>query len=173
MHYVLLSCRFLIALTFAASVLGKIRGKVAYRGFVAATQRLAPTLPTRVTALAVIAAEILIIFLLVAQVTLSYGFIAAALLFVTFTFSLVKARLRGDEESCHCFGKSTEPIGVAHIARNIILIVVSCCGAVLSLLSQTSSISYEAGGVGAAFIAAFIGATVIVLSDDISFLLKN
>ncbi|TDD74284.1 DoxX family membrane protein, partial [Actinomadura darangshiensis] len=63
MDYVVLGCRCMVGLVFIASVVGKVRGREPYAGFVGATGRLAPgwlaaRAPAGVLAGGVIAAEV-------------------------------------------------------------------------------------------------------------------
>lgn len=56
----------------------------------------------------------------------------AALLFAAFTVLLVVRIAQGRRPPCACFGSlSVRPIGPWHVARNLVLIALSVCAAVL------------------------------------------
>lgn len=172
--YVVLGCRCVVGLVFVASVVGKLRGRKPYAGFVAATRRLGPGwLVSRVSAgvLAggVIAAEAAVPVLLVLPDTAWMGFTLAGLLALAFAATVLAALRRGDRAPCHCFGVSARPVGGVHVVSNIVL----AAAAALGLAAGTAAAGpLEPAGVVAAVVAGAVAATVVVTADDLAELFR-
>jgi hypothetical protein len=120
--------RSVLALVFVVAAVGKLRDRAA---FVASVRelRVAPAAPV---AAAVVAAELLVVLLLVPgrPAATAAGLALAAGLLLAFTAAVVSALRRGLAAGCRCFGASTaSPYGRRHVARNLALAVVAVAGA--------------------------------------------
>src|SRR6266581_511929 len=122
MEYLALACRCALGLVFAASALSKLRNAEAFRSF---TEWLGtvPGVPSRAQgpiAAAMAAAEVGVLVLVV----IPYSGVIAV--FATGAFAVARA---GDAEPCQCFGPSNTPLGMRHVARNVVLCAVAALGA--------------------------------------------
>lgn len=137
MEYLALAVRCLIGFTFAASAIGKVRGRAARAEFVVATAALLSAVlagrtprwaGVRSLAAVVIGAEFAIVVLLVVPATQPSGFCLAAALLAAFCVAIACAIRRGVRTACHCFGGSAAPVGRAHLVRNGLLLVAAVAG---------------------------------------------
>lgn len=174
MDYVVLGCRCMVGLVFIVSVMGKVRGREPYAGFVDATGRLAPRwlvsrVPAGVLAAGVIAAEATVPALLALPRATPAGFVLAGLLASAFTAALLAALRRRDRAPCRCFGGSARPIGGVHLARNVVLAAAAGAG----LVGGTAATgALEPAGVVAAVVAGAVVAAVVVVADDVADLFR-
>lgn len=75
--------------------------------------------------------EIVIGAALVVQIARRPAAIAALVVLVTFTALLVAQLARGHRPPCACFGAwSAKPLGVGHVVRNVVLVVVAALASV-------------------------------------------
>jgi uncharacterized membrane protein YphA (DoxX/SURF4 family) len=135
MTHLELACRALLAVVLAAAATGKLRRRdfetftAALRGFgVPAALARAPL------AVLVVALEVMAAVLLVAAPVLGYAL--ALGLIAAFTVALRRVVRSGQQVACRCFGASTAPVGVAHLVRNVALIVVIGLGIVAEALAD-------------------------------------
>jgi hypothetical protein len=175
MGYVVLGCRCVIAVVFAASVVGKLRGRKPYAGFVSATGRLGPRwvlsrVPAGVLAGGVLAAEAAVPALLVPPGTAWVGFALAGLLALAFAAAVLAALRRGDRAPCHCFGVSARPVGGVPLVRNGVLAAAAGLG--LTGGAATAAGPLEPAGVVAAVVAGAVVAAVVVTADDVAELFR-
>jgi hypothetical protein len=175
MDYVVLVCRCVVGLVFVASVVGKLRGRKPYAGFVAATGRLGPgwvvsRVPAGVVAGGVIAAEAAVPVLVVLPGTTWVGFVLADLLALAFAATVLAALRRGDRAPCHCFGGSARPVGGVHLVRNLVLAVAAGLG--LAAAAAAAAGPTEPAGVVAAVVAGAVVAAVVVTADDLAELFR-
>lgn len=167
--YLALASRSILAAIFVMSVATKLRTGATRREFVLSVRSLAGTNLRRSVVLAAcsIVAELGIVALLAFPVSLSAGFVAAALLLAAYSAILVRALQRGVQASCHCIGSSTGPIHPWLVGRNIGLILVSVIGlaGIHSPLEATVTV-----GVVASLAAALAVLIVVSTFDDFVFL---
>lgn len=173
MEYVLVGFRGLIGLVFLVSVVSKLRSRRSYAEFVAATGRLFPR-PVAATlrwwlAAAVLAAECIVLLLVLIPMTVPVGFAMAAGLLLAFTGAILLALRRGQRASCRCFGATGQPLGYAQVARNIGLITVCLIGIALGPLSSASA---HPAGATLAIATGAIAAILVVMADDIAALFR-
>jgi hypothetical protein len=171
--YVVLGCRCVVGLVFVASLVGKLRGRKVYAGFVVAAGRLAPgwvvsRVPARVVAGGVIAAEAAVLVLLVLPGTALVGFVLAVLLALAFAAAVLAALRGGDRAPCHCFGVSARPVGGVHIARNVVLAAVAGLG----LAAGGAAGPLEPAGVVTAVVAGAVVAAAVVVAEDVAALFR-
>lgn len=129
MPYLTLTAAATLGVTFLMAAASKLRSQDRYRSFVRAVSRLAAPLPTRTTAAAVIGAECLVPVLLTVPSTRTAGFALAAMLLVALASAVARGVVRGQSESCPCFGPSTHPAGWVTVKRNAAMAILAIFGA--------------------------------------------
>ncbi|KAF4408031.1 MauE/DoxX family redox-associated membrane protein [Streptomyces lycii] len=170
MDYVLISCRALIGTVFLLSAVGKIRGRRRYTDFVTAVRGLAPGLPARGVAPAVIAAEAAVVVLLLRTESAAPGFVVALGLLAAFTAAIGAAVAKDRRVACQCFGASSAPVGAAHLVRNGVLLAAAASGLAAALGGTATGLRAEvvltalATGVAVAVMTSF--------TDDIAHLFR-
>lgn len=170
MVYLLLGCRCLLGLVFAASVTSKLRGRAPYAEFTLAAQRLAPgwvtaRVPAEVLAAVVAAAEAAVVVLLAGPGTVRWGLVVAGVLAMGFAVAVTAALRRGDRAPCRCFGASDRPIGQVHLVRNGLLAATACLGLVAD---QADGGPLQPAGAVAAVVAGAVAAMLVVTADDVA-----
>jgi hypothetical protein len=125
---------------FLVSAAGKIRNPAAYRGFRVSVANLTGLPPgsARLTAPAVIGAELLAAGLLAIPAAGVAGPVLALLLLAAFTIVLVRARARRTDRPCNCFFGSASPVGTRHVVRNAALLLVGAATLALRAASTGS-----------------------------------
>ncbi|KUN19750.1 hypothetical protein AQJ23_35415 [Streptomyces antibioticus] len=171
MAHVLISCRAFIALVFVLSVAGKLRGRHAFLEFTDSVKALAPRLPVRSTAVAVVATEAVIVVLLALPVTPLVGFVLATGLLGAFTVAIGASVRQGRQVACRCFGTaSSAPVGLAHLVRNAFLLAGSLTGMLVAPAAGADA--GGAPGVTTSLVFGAAAAGVTLLTDDISRLFR-
>ncbi|WP_418961085.1 MauE/DoxX family redox-associated membrane protein [Streptomyces tritici] len=167
MEYLLFAARCALAVTLAASALGKLRAPGEFRE----TVRDLGFVPERLTAAvtgAVIAAEAA----LAALVWLpgpagAAAFVAAGLLLVAFTGVLVVLIRRGADTSCACFGSSRTRVGPAHLVRNGVLVTIAVLGAVAASVASGGTLPPAFPAAFAAALAAVVVSALVISTDTL------
>jgi hypothetical protein len=152
MQYFALCGRVLLATVFLVSASTKLRSAAAFAAFRRSTRRMAilPERLVRPAAVLVVGCEAAIVLLLA---TPTLGGLAVAI------GSTVR---RGIDTTCQCFGHSAMPLGIAHIVRNVVLVVVAAVAGVTAVRGG----ALEVGGALLAGLAGvLLGALVTVLDD--------
>jgi Methylamine utilisation protein MauE len=163
-EYVALACRWLTGFVFLAAAASKARGFDGFRRSVAA---MAPRLAARSAAVAgtVTAAELLVVALLIAPETATWGMAAALVLDIAFIAAIISALRRGVQEPCRCFGATEQGLSAREVVRDVILGALT----VLGLLAGTAGLpAWNPAGWLVAAVAGSVGALLIVLFDDIA-----
>ncbi|MCO1657172.1 MauE/DoxX family redox-associated membrane protein [Pseudonocardia humida] len=142
---------FLVALVSKARDLPSFR--TAVRGFGVVPRRL-----ERPVVAAVLGAEAAVVLLLVGRSSAAVGLGAAALLLTAFATGMARVLARGDRVPCGCFGRSTAPIGRAHVWRNGLL-----AGAAVTGLVAGASSHARLDGPVLLVVSLFAAAVVVVL----------
>ncbi len=139
-------CLFVI---FASAAVGKLRSQAAFDRFSAglAAFGFGEGLFSRGVACLVVAAESgaasgLLIWPPV-------GYALSALLLLAFITLIAHALWRGRAASCNCFGASSEPLGPAHLLRNVVMLAIALTGQAVAPLSVTLELRPEHLAVGA------------------------
>ncbi|MFG3599486.1 MauE/DoxX family redox-associated membrane protein [Micromonospora chersina] len=164
MRAVELTARLLLALVFLTAVIGKVRTRAGFAGFVTSVVQFG--VPGRwagpVARLAV-AAEAAVVLLLALPGTVPTGLLLAAGLLGVLTAAIVRALRHGARPACRCFGAGDAPIGARHVARNLALVAA----ALLGLLAGTvgGPAPGPAGLLLAAGLALPLAALVVRLDD--------
>jgi hypothetical protein len=174
MVYLLVGACSLIALVFGVSAGSKLRSRRAFSEFVAATGRLSPrplTAPnSRRLAIAVVAAEVVVVPLVLIPATAPVGLVAGSTLLIAFTGAILLAVRRGERAPCRCFGSATQPLGYAQVIRNLVLLGTALAGLVGALLTTTRP---DPAGLLIAVAAGALGALLVVMADDIAALFRS
>ncbi|WP_433061432.1 MauE/DoxX family redox-associated membrane protein [Dactylosporangium sp. CS-033363] len=153
-----------IALTFAASAVSKLRDRGGFVQSIRAFQVL-PERLTGATAIALTSAEVAVVGLLTLALLpvfspfVPYVLGIAAVLLVAYTAGLVSVRARGLHVPCHCFGASPVPVSWFDIARNVLLLGI----AGLALAAGTPA--DPLAGVDAVLVALAGAATTLVVTN--------
>ena len=132
MVHLLLFSALTTALAFALSSAGKATNLAAFQRAIS-DLRLVPQRLTRPIALGVLAAEIIVVTLIVlgglvpGTALLRAGFLLALGLLVLFTAVLISTLARRLATSCACFGSTTKPVSGWDVVRNGGLLL--CTGA--------------------------------------------
>jgi hypothetical protein len=104
---------------------------------------------------------------------LTYGFLLALILLIQFSIAIRSVLVRGIETSCNCFGSSQKSVTIYSLWRNVIFIICSVVGFIVSLGQYTNYIntfSLELAVLG------LISLTFIILTiniEDIAQLFRN
>jgi hypothetical protein len=164
--YVLVSCRLLLLVVFAAAALGKLGSRRAWTGFRQSVRGLGlvPDRATRAVAAAVVGGEVATVALLVFSATVPAALALAAALLAAFTASILVTLRRGVRAPCRCFGSASLPLSRRHVVRNGLLLVVVLLGAVS--LASTRGPAHPAGLAVAAAVGLF-GGGLLVFFDEI------
>jgi hypothetical protein len=174
MGYIVLGCRCVVGLVFVASVVGKLRGRDSYAGFVMATRRLGPgwvaRVPVGLVAGGLIAAEAGVLVLLVLPGTSWMGFLLAGLLALAFGAAVMAALRRRERLPCNCFGISARPVGGVHLIRNVVLALAAGLGLAAG---APAAGPLQPAGVVAVVVASAVVAVVVVTADDVVDLFRS
>jgi hypothetical protein len=167
MTYAALTCRGLIGLVFAVAVFAKVRGPSAYREFESWLAALpVPLARNRALPVILAAAEAAIVVLVAVPAVATAGLTLAACCLAVLAAGTVVIVRRGARVSCQCFGPSRSPLGVRHLVRDGVLLVIAVTGAAISGLG-TGRDAASPRGIALSLAAALIGATFLVFSDDL------
>jgi hypothetical protein len=167
--YAVFACRGLIGLVFAVAAVTKIRSPSAYREFASWLAALpVPLAANRALPAAFIAAEVATVALVAVPVTAAAGLLLAAGCLAVMAGGTAVVAKRGARVSCQCFGPSSSPLGARHIVRDGILLAIALVGA-LGTSRGTASLA----GIALSLVAALIGATFVVFSDDLIALFES
>lgn len=129
------ACQATVAVTFAASAVGKLNGRQAYAAF-RSWLSTAAGIPSHLAghaAVAVVVAEVATAAVMVVPRLVPAGFALAALLLAAFTVGVVSMVRRRVRTPCRCFGSGRRPPGAWHVARNVTLLAVATAGGGMSL----------------------------------------
>jgi hypothetical protein len=164
---------------FAASASAKLRGRTAYRAFLAGLRdtKLVPARLLPATAAALCAAESVAAAGLIAACVLTAtawpgrtmlagsALVAAAALTTALAVGTAVVIRRGTQARCACFGTGSDsPIGRVHLIRNLGLLALQACGLACCPFGSVPS----APGAVLAALAGAVGALLAVRLDDIA-----
>ncbi|MER7914056.1 MULTISPECIES: MauE/DoxX family redox-associated membrane protein [unclassified Streptomyces] len=167
MEYLLFGARCALAVTLAASAIGKLRAPGDFRRAVRDMDVVPDRLAGPVAGL-VLAAETALILLVWLPGRLgAAAFAAAALLLAAFTAVLVVLIRRGSDASCACFGQSRTPVGAAHVVRNAALLTIAGLGAVAAAGGSGTALPPELPAALAAALAAVVTSALLISTDTL------
>jgi hypothetical protein len=130
-----------IALTFGASTVSKLRDRGGFVQSVQAFQLVPPHL-TGAVATGLTSAEVVVVALLVAgaapalTVLAAPALVLAVALLLVYGAGLVSVRVRGLHVPCHCFGANPVPVSWYDVARNVVLLGVAAISLVAGAPAQ-------------------------------------
>ncbi|MEH0972088.1 MauE/DoxX family redox-associated membrane protein [Micromonospora sp. CPCC 205546] len=166
MRAVELGARILLALVFLAAVLGKLRTRAGFEGFVASVGQFGvPPGWVGPVARSAVAAEAAVVVLLAVPSTVPAGLLLAAGLLGVLTVAIAAALRRGARPACRCFGAADAPIGPRHVARNLTLAAVALLGLLGGAVAGASPSPSPATVLLAAGLAVPLAAVVVRLDD--------
>ncbi|TDB78971.1 hypothetical protein E1182_14435, partial [Micromonospora sp. KC721] len=129
MRAVELAARLLLALVFLTAVVGKLRTRAGFDGFVGSVGQFGvPARWASAVARLAVATEAAVVVLLAGPPTVPAGLLLAAGLLGVLTAAIVGTLRRGVRPACRCFGAGDAPIGLRHVARNLVLLSVALLG---------------------------------------------
>ena len=162
MPYLVPLCQGLLAVVLVVSATSKLRSGQALRAFAESltSMRLVRATRARPVAIAVAAAEGMVVALLLVPATRDAGFAGAAALLAVLTGGVAVVLLRGTAQPCRCFGASSTPLGRRHFVRNVLL-----CAAALAGIAAPAGDPPLAGALIALFAGAATGLLVTALDD--------
>jgi hypothetical protein len=171
--YLVLACRATVFGIFLFSVATKVRGRTAYREFVASVAALNVVPPRWVAPAArgTVLGESAVVLLLAWSRTAPVGFLLGAGLLAAFTAVIVAVMGQGRRQPCRCFGASTTPLGLPHVVRNAVLLVACATCAVGQW--AVGSPGWHPGGLAVALTAAAVAVLFVVRLDDVVALLGD
>lgn len=176
MRAVIATVMFLVIGVLAVSLISKVRGRGSFLAFADALagMKVIPAGWARPVAGATIAAEAVVLALLVWPGGAVAGLAAATLLFGGFTAALFTAVRRGTTVGCHCFGATSAPVARRHVARSGFLLAASLgalCGALAVSTRPLSGM--PAPQLLIALTTAAIVVVVLVRLDDLAWLFRG
>lgn len=138
MQYVDVASRLLLLTMFTLALVGKVSSRRAWDEFVASVGAMGLVGGVKVpAAVATVVAEGGVIVL--AAVPLrwagSASFVLAAGLLGCLTVAVALVVRKGKTVACRCFGPTQTPLGVEHVVRNVVLVVIALLGLAGSLVS--------------------------------------
>jgi hypothetical protein len=127
MQHVAWACRCALAAVFLVAVLGKVRGRDAFRAFRASVLDMValPAGGATLLSAAVVLSEASIIVLLAVQRTAPAGFMLAGAVLLAFCAGIARAVRSGARTPCRCFGATATPSSGRHLVRNAVLLTVT------------------------------------------------
>nr|WP_243707211.1 MauE/DoxX family redox-associated membrane protein [Micromonospora sp. KC606] len=160
----------------AISIFSKVRMRASFRAFADAVTSLQMISPrwSRPVATATIAAETVVLALVVWPRGAPVGLAAAVLLFGLFAVVLARAVRRESTTGCHCFGATSAPVAWRHVMRSGLLALASF-GALLGAIAAPAM---SLGSLDppqlllAVFTAGMVVAALVWL-DDLTWLLRG
>jgi hypothetical protein len=139
MQYVDVASRLLLLTMFTLALASKISSRRAWGEFVESTRAMAVVGEAQVPAAAVATAAAEGAVIVLAAVPLrwagSAAFIIAAGLLGCLAVAVAMVVRRGKSVTCRCFGASQTPLGVSHVVRNVLLVVIALLGLAASFVN--------------------------------------
>ncbi|MGW6934577.1 TlpA family protein disulfide reductase [Lentzea sp. NPDC054927] len=123
-----LFARVLLAVVFLVAFAGKVRGRQVFAEFRDSVAAVAPWLPARLVAVAILVGEAVVVVLLAVPGT-RLGYAAVIALLAVFCGGILVAIYAGEPVRCRCFGADGDVLGPRHLVRNGALIAVALAGA--------------------------------------------
>ncbi|MER5643553.1 MauE/DoxX family redox-associated membrane protein [Streptosporangium sp. NPDC002524] len=172
MEYLAVGARCLIGVVFLASFISKVVSRAAFEAFVDSIgdMRLLPAVLVKTAAVIVVVTECAVFLLLAVPTPLTAvtGFVAAAIMLTVFGVGILSVIRRGVRASCQCFGRSTAPLGLRHVLRNVVLVSAATVGAVTTMLMAPAQ-----GWTAAVAVAGgLVMGGLVIMFDDIVMLFR-
>lgn len=175
MIYVEFGCRAVLAMVFLFAAANKLRGRHELAEFnIAVSAFGVPAVWSWPIAVSIVALELAVAIAVAFDVTAGIGLCMAASLLLCFSVAIASALSRGVSTSCRCFGASTRPLGVRHIVRNAILLLITAAASAKFLLSppMTSADSWNPAFMVLAAFSAVVVALLLIAFEDLAALVQ-
>jgi hypothetical protein len=169
-------CAALVAVVFGFAAAGKLRDRGAWADFVATTRQMAPGLPARPAAVAVVGGEVVTTLLAIAAIALrdnvveALAFLGAGALLASFVSGIARVLRAGTAVRCRCFGSTGAVFGRTHLVRNGFLLLVAATGLAASLVGD--AVPLDANAV-VAVAAGVLGGLLVAHWDELTFLVSG
>ena len=120
--------RIIITVIFAWSFMSKIRNVRSFQTTIAGF-KLFPHWISHRLAYVFLTGELMVVGMMsIGDGFLSWGYLLASLLLITFSIALAYVLYRNIDTPCHCFGPSEDHVSLYDIIRNIGLILIAVAG---------------------------------------------
>lgn len=130
--FILAFCRITVGITFLISFVGKV-GNIHLFYKTILNIDVLPGKTAKPIAFVVLGLELFVFCsMLLGNGVLDYGFLIAILMLIAFTSALISVLKRKIYMPCNCFGTGNKPIAPYDVARNIIIIICSSTGFLIS-----------------------------------------
>jgi len=165
--YLALALRLTVGGVCLAALLGKLRGRQAWREFRSTLREVGvPDRMKSAVAVVLVAAEASVFALAPWPYTGAVGALIAVGLFVALTAGVANAVRRGAGATCRCFGVRGTRLGITHITRNAVLIVVALAAVTTTTMATTEA--WQAAGIAVAVVGAAFAAAIVVFWEDLA-----
>ena len=171
MVYILLTCRCLMALMFAVSVVSKVRSRKALKEFATWLTSLPVAAVRRhrsAGTAAFVAGETLAVACLLVPAAVRTGLVLAGLMLAIFAVGIYLAMRQGVRAPCKCFATSSASLGWPHFYRNVALSVVAFAGALIGADQDP-----RPAGVAISLAAAVLLLIPVIFLDDLQSLFAH
>lgn len=176
MRVVITTAVLVIVGVLAVSLISKLRSRSGFALFAdaIADMGLVRASWARPAAALSMAAEAVVLAMLILPVSTVPGLAAAAVLFACFAATLATAVRRGVQVACHCFGASSTPVAWRHVVRGGILCAVAFTALCCASVSDTPAFTQiGAPQMLAATVVAGICVAALVWIDDLVWLFRS
>lgn len=170
-EYLIVFSRLVIGITFAMSVVGKLRDFSAFKASVENFRLLPKALVLPVAILGILFEITVILFIVLGNQFLLIGFGIALMLLLIFTIALISLLIRNIKVSCNCFGKTKDPVSGYDVVRNIVFIACALAGLFASIQAVATNMTYVE--IGMLMLFAFIFTLLNINLSQIAALFKQ
>jgi hypothetical protein len=169
MLYLLTTCQVLLAGVFVLALASKVRGRADFGAFTASIRALGllSGAGSAMAAYALVAAEAVVVLLLLFPSTVIAGLAGAGATLTVMTAGILAALRRGRRGTCRCFGASDTPLGRVHVVRNLFLITGAATGLAAGLATAGTESPAHPAGLALAAVVAAVGILIVVRLDDL------
>ncbi|HUR03580.1 MAG TPA: MauE/DoxX family redox-associated membrane protein [Nonomuraea sp.] len=139
MQYVEVASRLLLLTMFTLALASKISSRRAWDEFVESIRAMAvvgdPKAPAAAVATTAGEGAVIVLAAVPLRWAGSAAFVIAAGLLGCLTIAVAMVVRRGNSVTCRCFGATQTPLGVSHVVRNVLLVVIALLGLAGSLVT--------------------------------------
>jgi len=133
--YLLTFFRFVIGFVFAISLIGKVRDIPAFTQAITNFRFFPQSFSKPLAYLFLLGELSTVIAMAIGEKLILWGFLLAALMFLSFTIALSSVILRKIKTPCNCFGPDQREVNFGHILRSLGFMVCGVGGVIISTLS--------------------------------------
>ncbi len=128
--YLLIFFRTVVGLVFTMSLVGKMRDIPSFTQTITSFRFFPPFFSRPLTYLFLLGEFGVITIMGIGEPFLFWGFLAATMMFLSFSIALSSVLLRKIKTSCNCFGPDEKNVSVGHIVRSFGFMVCGIGGGV-------------------------------------------